>query len=138
MESRHSRENRTLLQQERCLYEELLTCLEGESQALVNACAEAILAAVSWKEILLDRLLQLKRTQGGGPENPASAEDLADLAALQRQVAAANARNREIAAASLEVIQGFLAQFQPPDPGLYQPAGQAKAIPDGALFQRQA
>lgn len=131
-------ENLTMFQREICLYQELLDCLEAETQALVDAQEELILAAAARKELLLDHLLKVKRDQGDEPEDQTNKEELADLAVLQRQVAAANARNREIAAVSLEVIQGFLAQFQPPDPGLYYPAGQTKAIPDGALFQRQA
>lgn len=131
-------ENPTLLQQEICLYEELLVCLEGETQALGRAHEETILAVASRKEVLLARLLQVKRAQPSGSEPPASAGDLARRENLQRQVAAANARNRDLAVASLEVVQEFLAQFQHPDPGLYQPVGQAKSIPEAALFQRQA
>ena len=131
-------ENPTLLQQEICLYEELLDCLEGETQALGRAHEETILAAAARKEVLLERLLRLKKTRPSVSEPPASPGDLARREYLQRQVSVANARNRDLAVASLEVVQEFLAQFQRPDPGLYQPVGQAKSIPEAALFQRQA
>ncbi len=138
MESNSASGNQTLLQQEMCLYEELLDCLEKETQALLNAREEDILAAAARKELLLDRLLQMKRAQGDGLQTTATGRHKEQLMHLQGQVAAANARNREIVVTSLEVIQEFLAQFQPPGPGLYQPAGQAKSIQEGALFQRQA
>jgi flagellar biosynthesis/type III secretory pathway chaperone len=121
-----------------CLYEELLDCLEEETHALLSAQEEAILAAAARKESLLDRLLQVKRVQGDRLQASATGRHKEQLVHLQRQVAAANARNREIVVTSLEVVQEFLAQFQPHGPGLYQPAGQAKSIQEGALFQRQA
>jgi|UniRef100_A0A7C3WIL7 flagellar biosynthesis/type III secretory pathway chaperone len=121
------------VQQELTLYEELIDCLEEEAQALVNARAEAILAVAARKELLVDRLLELKRLQEKVPR-PAPPEKLANL---QRRVAAANARNRQIAAASLEVVQEFLARFQPPDPGLYHPARPAKASQDSALIKHR-
>lgn len=131
-------ENLMMLQNEISLYQELLECLEAETQALVKAEEELILAAAARKELLVDRLLQMQRARADGPEPPAADENLGRLASLQRQAAAANARNRELAAASLEVIQEFLVQFQPADPGIYRPGGQAKPAAEAALFQRQA
>jgi flagellar biosynthesis/type III secretory pathway chaperone len=132
------RENLTLFQQEISLYQELLDCLEAETQALVNAQEEFILAAAARKELLLDRLLKMREAQAGEPEALGAHDDMERLTSLHRQVAAINARNRDIAAASLEVIQEFLAQFQPTDPGVYRPGGQAISMPEAALFQRQA
>lgn len=131
-------ENRTSFQMEMNLYQELLDCLEDESQALMSAQEEAILAAAVRKEALLDRLLQVKRRRADGPEAALPDEEKTRLATLQRRIAAINAENREIAAASLEIIREFLAQFQPPGPGLYQSAAQVTSGRDGALFQRQA
>ncbi len=125
---------KVLARQELDLYEELLDCLEEESQALVKGREEAILAVAGRKEALLERLLELK----GMPQANLTPEDKKRREHLKRRAAAANARNREIAAAFLEVIQEFLALFQPPDPGLYQPAKPRKSIREGALFERRA
>lgn len=124
----------TISPKELALYEELLECLEEESQALVSTREEAILAAAARKEALLERLLELKQE----PESVSSPENHARLEQLKRQVAAANARNREIALSSLELIREFLAQFQPPGPGLYQMDKPATAVKENALFNRRA
>ena len=131
-------ENLIMIQKEISLYQELLECLETETQALVNAQAEGILAAVARKELLLDCLLQMRRSRTDEPEPSVADEHTERLAFLQHQVAATNMRNRELAVASLEVIQDFLAQFQPCDSGVYRSGGQAKPVPEAALFQRQA
>ncbi len=131
-------ESLTMFQKEICLYQELLDCLEAETMALVDAQEELILEAAARKELLLDRLLKVKKDQASGAEPPATDEDRNCLASLQRQVAVTNARNRDLAAASLEVVQEFLAKFHHPGPGLYHPAGQAKSAPEAALFRRQA
>lgn len=124
----------TLSPKELALYEELLECLEEESQALVSTREEAILAAAARKEALLERLLELKQV----PESVSPPENQARLEQLKRQVAAANARNREIALFSLELIREFLAQLQPPGPGLYQMTKPATAVQENALFNRRA
>lgn len=131
-------ENLTRFQQEISLYQELLDCLDAETQALVSGQEELIMAAVGRKELLLDRLLQVQQAHAGGPEPPAPVEEGKRLAALQEQVAVINGRNRELAAASLEVVQEFLAQFRSADAGVYRPGGQAKPVPEATLFQRQA
>jgi flagellar biosynthesis/type III secretory pathway chaperone len=138
MELNRAREKGTLRQQEMQLYEELLDCLEEEVQALMSAREEAILAAAARKEALLDRLLEIKRSLDEGPPANAAPRTGRRLAHLQRRVAAANARNREIVVNTLEMIQEFLAQFQPPGPGLYRPGGETKPVPESALFKRQA
>ncbi|MDI6852588.1 MAG: flagellar export chaperone FlgN [Deltaproteobacteria bacterium] len=120
------------------LYRELLDCLKEESQALVSAREEAILTAAGKKEELLDRLLRIKQERERGTQVADAGLPGEQLASLQRQVVSANARNREIAAASLELIQEFLALLLPPDPGLYRPAGQAKPLQEGIFFQRRA
>jgi flagellar biosynthesis/type III secretory pathway chaperone len=128
----------TLLQQEISLYRELLECLEQEAQALASAREETILSLAASKEEILERLLGIKKA---GEENPPAAgteADLNDLARLQRQVASRNLRNREIIAASLEVIQEFINQFLPPGPGLYRQQGQVEAGSGRTLFHRQA
>jgi hypothetical protein len=137
MERNSAKEKGTLRQQEMRLYQELLDCLEEEAQALMTARQEAILAAAARKESLLDRLLEMKRSLDEG--SPATAADRTSrrLGHLQRRVAAANARNREIVVNTLEVIQEFLAQFQPPGPGLYRPGGETKPVSESALFKRQ-
>jgi flagellar biosynthesis/type III secretory pathway chaperone len=127
-----------LLQQEISLYRELLECLEQEAQALASAREETILSLAASKEEILERLLGIKKA---GEENPPAAgteADLNDLARLQRQVASRNLRNREIIAASLEVIQEFINQFLPPGPGLYRQQGQVEAGSGRTLFHRQA
>ena len=127
----------TLLQQEISLYQELLECLEQEAQALAAAQEETLLSLAASKENLLERLLAIKKAR---EENPATGEregDLQDLARLKRQVAAGNARNREIISASLEVIQEFINQFQPPGPGLYRAGGQVEKGSGRTLFHRQ-
>jgi flagellar biosynthesis/type III secretory pathway chaperone len=128
----------TLLQQEISLYRELLECLEQEAQALASAREETILSLAASKEEILERLLGVKKA---GEENPPAAgneADLNNLARLQRQVASRNLRNREIIAASLEVIQEFINQFLPPGPGLYRQQGQVEAGSGRTLFHRQA
>jgi flagellar biosynthesis/type III secretory pathway chaperone len=133
-----TRKNRTLIQQEISLYEELLDCLEAETHALGSADEGDILATAARKENLLERLLQVRRARAGGSEPPASPGELARREELQRQVTVNNARNREVAVVSLEVVQEFLALIQHPDPGFYQPGGQAPPITEAALFQRRA
>ncbi len=119
------------------LYQELLDCLEEESQALISARQEAILAVAEKKEELLDRLLWIKQDREKEAQ-VAAGLPRQRLVSLQSRVAAANARNREIAATSLKLVQEFLALFLPPDPGLYRPAGQAKPLQEGVFFQRRA
>ncbi|MBW1992473.1 MAG: flagellar export chaperone FlgN [Deltaproteobacteria bacterium] len=119
------------------LYQELLNCLEEEAQALVSVREEAILAAAARKEALLKRLLELKQNYENTPEARGHGPQEDRLAQLRRRVAAANDRNRQLAVAALEVVHDFLAQLQPPDPGIYEPAG-ARAAPASPLFQRQA
>jgi flagellar biosynthesis/type III secretory pathway chaperone len=128
---------KTLIQEEMCLYQELLDCLEEESRALMTAQEEAILAATAKKEALLERLLEVKRIYENSPQATAAGQGGELLAHLRRQVVAANAWNRDIMVTSLEVVQEFLAQFQPPGPGLYEPAGPVKSGQANALFQRQ-
>jgi flagellar biosynthesis/type III secretory pathway chaperone len=128
----------SLLQQEISLYQELLECLEQEAQALAAAQEETILTLAKSKEEVLERLLGVKKAR---EENPPGAErnpGLQELARLRRQVAARNLRNREIIAASLEVIQEFLSQFYPPGPGLYRPGGKVAPGSGRTLFHRQA
>lgn len=130
--------DQTLGRMEMNLYRELLDCLEEESQALISAREEAILTAAGKKEELLDRLLRIKQERERGTQVADAGLPGEQLASLQREVVSANARNREIAAASIELIQEFLALFLPPDPGLYRPAGQAKPLQEGIFFQRRA
>jgi flagellar biosynthesis/type III secretory pathway chaperone len=128
----------TLLQQEISLYRELLECLEQEAQALATAREETILSLAASKEEILERLLGVKKTREENPPGAGQDADLNDLARLQRQVASRNLRNREIIAASLEVIQEFMNQFLLPGPGLYRQQGQVEAGSGRTLFHRQA
>ena len=128
----------TPLQQEISLYQELLECLEQEAQALATAQEETILSLASSKEEILARLLGAKKAREDNPTPSEMEPGLPDLARLQRRVAALNLRNREIIAASLEVIQEFINQFIPPGPGLYQQEGQVEAGSGRTLFHRQA
>jgi len=127
-----------LLQQEISLYQELLECLDQEAQALGTAQDETILGLAAFKEEILRQLLEVKKAreeQSFEAENNAGLENLAHL---QRQVAVRNLRNREIIAASLEVIQEYISQFLPPGPGLYRQEGQMEAGCGRTLFHRQA
>ena len=127
-----------LLQQEISLYQELLECLDQEAQALGTAQDETILGLAAFKEEILRQLLEVKKAreeQSLEAENNAGLENLAHL---QRQVAVRNLRNREIIAASLEVIQEYISQFLPPGPGLYRQEGQMDAGCGRTLFHRQA
>ena len=127
-----------LLQQEISLYQELLECLDQEAQALGTAQDETILGLAAFKEEILRQLLEVKKAreeQSFEAENNAGLENLAHL---QRQVAVRNLRNREIIAASLEVIQEYISQFLPPGPGLYRQDGQMEAGCGRTLFHRQA
>ena len=127
-----------LLQQEISLYQELLECLDQEAQALGTAQDETILGLAAFKEEILRQLLEVKKAreeQSLEAENNAGLENLAHL---QRQVAVRNLRNREIIAASLEVIQEYISQFLPPGPGLYRQEGQMEAGCGRTLFHRQA
>lgn len=128
----------TLLQQEISLYRELLECLELEAQALATAREETILSLAASKEEILERLLGVKKAREENPLAAGKDASLGDLARLQRQVASRNLRNREIIAASLEVIQEFINQFLPPGPGLYRQQGQVEAGSGRTLFHRQA
>jgi flagellar biosynthesis/type III secretory pathway chaperone len=128
----------TLLQQEISLYQELLECLEQEAQALGAAQEETILSLATSKEEILERLLGVKKAKEENPPGPQNNAGLRDLARLQRQVATRNLRNREIIAASLEVIQEFINQFLPPGPGLYKPEGRVDQGSGRTLFHRQA
>ena len=117
------------------LYKELLKILQEESQALAQADEGAMLKLAAAKEELLNRLTALTPAEDR-PGNDSEAHRAASTR-LKQQIAAANQRNHELIAASLEVIQDFLAQFTPPGPGSYRPAGQAAASPGEALFSRQ-
>ena len=128
----------TPLQQEISLYQELLECLEQEAQALATAQEETILSLASSKEEILARLLGAKKAREENPTLSEMEPGLPDLARLQRRVAALNLRNREIIAASLEVIQEFINQFLPPGPGLYRQEGQVEVGSGRTLFHRQA
>lgn len=126
-----------LLQQEISLYRELLECLDQEARALASAQEETILSLATAKEEILQRLLDAQKAREERSAEGGAA-DLAELARLQRQVAAGNARNREIIAASLEVIQEYLNQFIPPGPGLYRIEGRVEKGSGRTLFHRQA
>ena len=132
------RSQENLRQLEISLYRELLECLEQETQALTRAQEEAILNLATNKEAILKRLLEVKqeRHAESGPLPPDA--DAGQLSQLKEQVAGANERNRQIITASLEVIQDFLALFQPPGPGTYRPEGQMQNGSGMALFHRQA
>ena len=127
----------TLLQQEICLYQELLECLEQEAQALGATQEETILGLAIFKEEILEQLLEVKKAREEKSTGTESVAGLEDLALLQRQVAARNLRNREIITASLEVIQEYICQFLPPGPGLYQHEGQMEGGSGRTLFHRQ-
>jgi len=127
-----------LLQQEISLYRELLECLEQEAQALATAQEETILSLAASKKEILERLLGVRKAREENPLAAGKDADLDDLARLQRQVAVRNLRNREIIAASLEVIQEFINQFLPPGPGVYRQQGQVEAGSGRTLFHRQA
>ena len=128
----------TLYQPEISLYRELQECLDQEARALASAQEETILSLAVAKEDILQQLLAAKKTRE--ESSPATGRDpgLLELARLQRQVAAKNARNREIISASLEVIREFISQFLPPGPGLYRPEGQVEQGSGRTLFHRQA
>jgi len=128
----------TLLQQEISLYQDLLECLEQEAQALGAAQEETILSLAATKENILERLLGAQKAREEHLPDPESNAALKDLARLQRQVAIRNLRNREIIAASLEVIQEFINQFLPPGPGLYKSEGKVDPGSGRTLFHRQA
>jgi flagellar biosynthesis/type III secretory pathway chaperone len=127
----------TLLQQEISLYQELLECLEQEAPALTAAQEETILSLAKSKEEILERLLKVKQAREQNPSGAINNPGLQDLAQLKRRVAARNLRNREMIAASLEVIQDFISQFFPPGPGLYHPQGQLDPGSGRTLFHRQ-
>jgi len=126
-----------LLQQEVSLYRDLLECLEQEALALAAAQEENILSLTMAKEGILKQLLTAKKAREESSPDPGDA-NLAELARLQRQAAARNARNREIISASLEVIQEYLNQFIPPGPGLYRLEGRVEKGSGRTLFHRQA
>jgi flagellar biosynthesis/type III secretory pathway chaperone len=119
------------------LLQALLDCLEQERQALIQAREEAILELAKTKETIL---AQLQHLRAGQPQATAAGEagHRETIRGLQRQALAANQRNRAIIEASLEVIQDFLAQLQPPGPGTYQAAGKLGLGSGAALFRRQA
>jgi|GEM_PF-1148434 flagellar biosynthesis/type III secretory pathway chaperone len=127
-----------LILQEISLYQELLECLEQESQALAAAQEERILSLAASKEEILGRLLEIKKGQTEPTPGAGDAALEQDLARLRRQVAVRNLRNREIISASLEVIQEFIGQFLPPGPGLYKEGGRVDPGSGRTLFHRQA
>lgn len=120
------------------LYRELLDCLEQEAQALAKTQEETILTLANNKEAILRKLLQLKADQPEELQPPAEAAGAEELSQLKLRVASANDRNRRIIAASLEVIQEFLGQFQPPGPGIYRAEGQMQPGSGMTLFHRRA
>jgi hypothetical protein len=117
------------------LYEELLECLEGEWQALINSQEDAILVLAAQKEHILEKILAL--TSGRAISNPERQEDYV-LSQLKRQAAAAQARNHRLIAAALETIQDFLGYLQSSPPGIYHSAGKVETVPGSPLFHRQA
>ncbi len=133
-----SRREESQSQQEIFLYQELLTCLQRETQALRQGQEDLLLKEAHHKERILHRLIELKNLDTSSREAPPSDPTRELLASLKRQAFAANARNRQLIEASLEVIQDFLSQFQPAGPGLYQSAGKVEAGPGGTFFQRRA
>lgn len=123
------------LQQETCLYRQLLECLEEEWQALISSQEEAILTLAGRKEEILERLALA--TPGERKEAPDSPED-PDLYLLKRQTAAAQARNHRLIVAALEAIQDFLTHLHLAPPGTYQSAGKVEKTQANSFFHRQA
>jgi len=123
------------LQQETCLYRQLLECLEEEWQALVSSQEEAILALAGRKEELLERLVLA--SPGERTEGPNSPEDPA-LHLLKRQAAAAQARNHRLIVAALEAIQDFLTYLHLAPRGTYQSAGKVEKSQSSSFLHRQA
>ena len=123
------------LQEEICLYRELLDCFEEEWQALVKSQEDTILALAAQKERILEKIAALNPGQGisdpGGQESEL-------LYRLKHQAATAQARNHRLIAAALETIQDFFGDLQCGPPGTYHSAGKVETTPGGSFFHRQA
>lgn len=131
-------EQRNPVREEISLYQELLACLDQEVQALKQGQEDRILSLAHLKGQILQRLVELSQTRtpaSGVSEDSLEAGVIADL---RRQVAVANARNREIIQACLEVIEDFWGQWQAVGAGLYQAGGKMEAGPGGVLFHKRA
>jgi predicted phage tail protein len=123
------------LQEEICLYRELLECFEEEWQALLNSQEEAILALATQKEQILGKIAAAD--PGRGISDPRGQESKL-LDRLKHQAATAQARNHRLITAALETIQDFLGHLQSAPPGTYHSAGKVETTPGSSFFHRQA
>lgn len=126
---------RQLLQEEICLYRELLACFEEEWQALLNSQEETILTLATKKEQILKKIVTAD--PGKGISDPKGQETKL-LDRLKHQAATAQARNHRLITAALETIQDFLGQLQLAPPGTYHSAGKVETTPGSSFFHRQA
>jgi flagellar biosynthesis/type III secretory pathway chaperone len=123
------------LQQEICLYKELLQCLKVEWQALINSQEDAILALAAQKEHILAKIISAATSQDF---SEVSEPDLEILKSLKHEAAQAQARNHRLITTALETIQDFLSVLQSPPPGIYHFTGKVNANSENSLFHRQA
>lgn len=123
------------IQEETCLYQELLECLEKEWQALLISEEEAILLLAAEKEQILVKITEANPSPTAlSPSGPEAKQ----LQRLKRHVAAAQTRNHRLIGAALETIQEFLGYLQSDSPGTYQAAGKVGATSSSSFFHRQA